>query len=251
MPAAMRAPGGEFSDDPPPEGVPVAMGVLRNGPIDSDDDEPSQTSRKPPQGDLLTGEGGAPLDEPSRVSTVPPMLPRIDTGNGIGFPSRAPSSKSGPSVHGQRPNPQHPEFELEVPDIPRKSSKRHSGADFPTPSFNVVSPTSPARVGPQASPVSARNPSQHAATSRLPFQRSDSQRRQSGSSMGVTDESTQEPSTSPSPDERPTSFGHVPQHSIYRVDPAQQYDLDLLGASAELVDERGPSSRSSREGRTS
>ncbi|PSR90458.1 hypothetical protein BD289DRAFT_366051, partial [Coniella lustricola] len=39
MPPAMRAGGGDYDDTDPPEGTPVAMGVLRSGPIDSDSDD--------------------------------------------------------------------------------------------------------------------------------------------------------------------------------------------------------------------
>ncbi|TEA16509.1 putative membrane protein [Colletotrichum sidae] len=48
MPPAMRAAAdAEYDAEPPPEGIPVAMGVLRNGPIESDDDEPkNKTPRK-------------------------------------------------------------------------------------------------------------------------------------------------------------------------------------------------------------
>lgn len=255
MAPAMRGPGGEFSDDPPPEGIPVAMGVLRNGPIDSDDDEPTQKIIKQTQSDLLTGDGTTLDGDAPRVSEVPPTLPGIDTGDSLGFPSRAVSTTSGKTYTSRHGEAQPLDFDLDVPEIPRKSSKRHSGADFPLaspPSLNVVPPTSPSTNGPQR--VHGSTPSQglgqRETGHRLPFQRSESQRRRSGSSMGVTDDSNQETSVSPSPDERPTSFGFVTQHSINRVDPDQMHNVDLLGTSAEVVDERGTSGRSSREGRS-
>ncbi|PHH75417.1 hypothetical protein CDD80_2391 [Ophiocordyceps camponoti-rufipedis] len=56
-----RMPPASFGDETPPEGIPVAMGVLRNGPIDSDDD--SLDSRKKPRrrrpDHLLTDTGDA------------------------------------------------------------------------------------------------------------------------------------------------------------------------------------------------
>ncbi|KAH6685247.1 integral membrane protein, partial [Plectosphaerella plurivora] len=252
MPPGMRGPGGEFSDEPPPEGIPVAMGVIRNGPIDSDDDEPTRKAPEPTQSDLLTGDASTIGGDAPRVSDAPPTLPGIDAGDSLGFPSRAVSTASGQTYTSRRAEVQHPEFDLEVPEIPRKSSKRHSGADFPTPSFNVVPPTSPAGRGPQL-PLHGASSGDlgHSETGGpLPFHRSESQRRLSGSSMGVTDDSNQEASVSPSPDDRPTSFGFVTQHSINRVDPGQMHDVDLLGTSAELVDERNASRRNSPQGRS-
>jgi transient receptor potential (TRP) ion channel len=256
MAPAMRGPGGGFSDEPPPEGIPVAMGVLRNGPIDSDDDdEPARKAPEQVQSDLLTGDASTISDDRPRVSDAPPTLPGIDAGDSIGFPSRAVSTTSGQTYTSRRAEAQHPEFDLDVPEIPRKSSKRHSGADFPLPSppsLNVVPPASPSGNGPQKSlPGASSRGLGHSETgNRLPFHRSESQRRLSGSSMGVTDDSNQETSVSPSPDDRPTSFGFVPQHSINRVDPDQLQNVDLLGTSAELVDERNASRSNSREGRS-
>jgi len=40
----------------------------------------------------------------------------------------------------------------------------------------------------------------------------------------------------PSVDERPASFGMVSQHGVSRVDPLHR-DVDLLGSSAELVED--------------
>ncbi|KAM0322849.1 hypothetical protein ACHAQA_009190 [Verticillium albo-atrum] len=253
MPTSMRAPGGEFSDNPPPEGIPVAMGVLRNGPIDSDDDEPTNEPKKavkaaPPHDDLLTGDEEPRSSEESiperpRLSEVPPALPGLDYGDSFHLPSRIPSKASRQASQKQKQRTLDINPEFEIPDIPRKSSKRHSQIELghsPTPSFNLVPPTSPSR-GQQNLPSVDRS------SNRLPFERSSSQRRQSGSSMDASDLSQVD--LSGSPDERPTSFGYVPQHNISRVDPDQQHHVDLLGASAELVDERGPSSRNSQEDR--
>ncbi|SPQ18968.1 71229c02-fcfd-414f-80fc-e6de379db464 [Thermothielavioides terrestris] len=48
MPPAMRANGGDFEDEAPPEGIPVAMGVLRNGPIESDDEDEGRRQKGAP-----------------------------------------------------------------------------------------------------------------------------------------------------------------------------------------------------------
>ncbi|KAF3355548.1 putative membrane protein like [Verticillium longisporum] len=262
MPTSMRAPGGEFSDNPPPEGIPVAMGVLRNGPIDSDDDSDDAAAAAPtkdqkktptkaaaPQDDLLTGDEGRRSSEEtvsdrSRLPDAPPALPGLDYGDSFHLPSRIPSQASRQPSQRQKPRNLGVGPESETPDIPRKSSKRHSQAEFdhsPTPSFNLVPPTSPSRGQPRHEAVDT-------SPNRLPFTRTESQRRRlSGSSMDASDLSQID--LSGSPDDRPTSFGYVPQHNISRIDPDQQNHVDLLGASAELVDERGASSRSSRDER--
>ncbi|KAG7146953.1 hypothetical protein HYQ46_004240 [Verticillium longisporum] len=262
MPTSMRAPGGEFSDNPPPEGIPVAMGVLRNGPIDSDDDSDDAAAAAPtkdqkktptkaaaPQDDLLTGDEGRRSSEEtvsdrSRLPDAPPALPGLDYGDSFHLPSRIPSQASRQPSQRQKPRNLGVGPESETPDVPRKSSKRHSQAEFdhsPTPSFNLVPPTSPSRGQPQQEAVDT-------SPNRLPFTRTESQRRRlSGSSMDASDLSQID--LSGSPDDRPTSFGYVPQHNISRIDPDQQNHVDLLGASAELVDERGASSRSSRDER--
>lgn len=220
MPPAMVARNGGFGDETPPEGIPVAMGVLRNGPIDSDDDEP--TVKKSPthkKGDLLTdtGEPGAAADDDAE-SPVAERLPR-----GLGS---------------KRTNiPPH----LDLPEIPRKSSKRNSGIIDP------FSPTLPPVETPgrlsvdfgDQHPSGSSNSSQGGrTTSRLPFERSDSQKRFStNSSLGFPSDLTaaEIPATR---DDRPASFGRVPQHGISRVEPGLA-DVDLLGSSAELVDEDG------------
>ncbi|PHH63786.1 hypothetical protein CDD81_5443 [Ophiocordyceps australis] len=65
MPPAMVRNGG-FGDETPPEGIPVAMGVLRNGPIESDDDDDDDdgsSASKPPCSrgpDDLVSDAGEP-----------------------------------------------------------------------------------------------------------------------------------------------------------------------------------------------
>ncbi|KAI0012158.1 integral membrane protein [Xylariaceae sp. FL0662B] len=248
MPPAMRARGGEFSEDPP-KGIPVAMGVLRNGPIESDDEENTPKPKKAKrdttdsaQGGLLDGGGETQSDgevdsETVKVSKDPPLLPDLDAGESFRMPSRMASKAS--RYPSQRTARAVPEVE-DVPEVPRKSSKRHSSVEpLRNTQFDFGFPTGTER--PQTQPSneqSLANP-----TAKMPFDRSNSQRRLSGSSAAKTEDFNQLPSAE-SPEERPTSFGHVHQHSISRVDPEQ--GVDLLGSSAELVtDPRKPSPSSS------
>lgn len=209
MPPDMARNGG-FGDETPPEGIPVAMGVLRNGPIDSDDEDelgPQKSPRKKP-GDLLTdsGEPGEPDDDEPES----PVMERLPRGS---LPPAARES-------GEKQN------KLEVP---RKSSKRNSASIDSTGSV-TPSNNERERGPPPGTPHIAR----------LPFERSGSQKRLSSHSS--TEFSFDFPERVGSQRERPTSFGMVSQHSISRVDP-QHREADLLGASAELVDERSNPSR--------
>jgi len=115
----------------------------------------------------------------------------------------------------------------------------------PAPSLNLIPPISP--TGPLSGEPSRDIPAPDGLasspnTERLPFQRSDSHQKRLSSSGSSLEEFNirRTPST-----ERPTSYGVVAQHSISRVDPGSDQQVDLLGASAELVDEQGPPSRSS------
>jgi hypothetical protein len=235
MPPAMRARGGEFDDDPPPEGVPVAMGVIRHGPIDSDDDDevqkpashrptvPYSDNQRPAETELLDMDGRPQDDEsdqsePRGPSDIPPsVLDSRDDGNGkaqdFGLPS--------------------------VPQVPRKSSRRQSDGTERHKrnlSLNLSVPGS-SRLG------SNLGHSATASTSRLPFERSSSQKRLSStSSMAQSDDYSQiDLRDPPAPYvEREASFGRVSQGSISRVD----RNDDLLGSSAEVVDARRSGSSS-------
>ncbi|KAM7197649.1 putative flavin carrier protein 3 [Naviculisporaceae sp. PSN 640] len=112
MPPAMRAPGGEFEDESPPEGIPVAMGVLRNGPIESDDEEEmrrakaAEAAKKEAQRqeqEQPKTKAGSLLDEVDEPSTT--------TGLGIPIENGARRDEEGESA---------------APYVPRKSSKRVS-----------------------------------------------------------------------------------------------------------------------------
>lgn len=220
MPPAMMARNGAFGDETPPEGIPVAMGVLRNGPIDSDDDEPRpKPSPKHKPGDLLTdaGEPNGPDDDDEPDSPVTDRLPR-----GAGHQSMADTE---PTSSG------------DGPEIPRKSSKRHSAYVD-----NVDESSSSTTVTPVASHKDGNKPIR---LSRLPFERSDSQRRpsaQSSTEFSIDLMTTHPSIRRPSREERPASFGMVSQHSISRIDPDPDQG-GYLGSAAEVVDEQNTSRR--------
>ncbi|ORY66031.1 uncharacterized protein BCR38DRAFT_340586 [Pseudomassariella vexata] len=261
MPPAMKARGGEFSDDTPPEGIPVAMGVLRNGPIESDDEEttPKSKARRATSesvGEDLLDDSGEPRvdddggEESPRVTQDPPLLPDLDAGESFKVPSRLNSSKtsrqaSQKKTRGVLIGP--------VPHVPRKSSKRNSVVDpICNPSFNVVPPSEASTSQTYFGDIIDLSQTPGASKARLPFDRSNSQKRHSGSSLGLADDVSQMPSTGFSTDsgeDRPTSYGYVHQHNISRIDPAS--DHDLLGSAAEVVDNsRRASPSSSVSGRS-
>jgi hypothetical protein len=226
MPPAMRATGGDFDDETPPEGIPVAMGVLRNGPIDSDDeDEGRRNQADPPK--PVTSPEQEPLNsgrmsredsvDGSGIANTPPTLALpsdIGAGRGIMDTSGAPNAV----VDGD---------DLQVPDVPRKSSKRLSWTN-PQTGETQHHPPDAAR--------SANLTPSAATPSRLPFERTPSQRRLSGSSAGLTDEFIQVDlqDSNGRGEERTTGYGFVNRGSISKVN----HEVDLLGSSAEVVDDR-------------
>ncbi|KAI1757186.1 integral membrane protein [Xylaria castorea] len=211
MPASMKARGGDFSDDAPPEGIPVALGVLRSGPIESDDDEDTPRPKKTEhaRGDSAGGKLLNDVSEPesddeigaSKIPKNPPLLPDLDAGGSFKVPSRVhskasrhPSQKTIRSLY--REDPEVPE----VPEVPRKSSKRNSYL---------------------------------AASARLPFDRSNSQERPSTEEL--SHHSTSGKSSFDGTDERPASFGRVHQRNISRTEPSQ--GVSLLESTAEVVND--------------
>ncbi|KAI8251642.1 hypothetical protein K4K58_008670 [Colletotrichum sp. SAR11_239] len=71
MPPAMRAAAdAEYEAEPPPEGIPVAMGVLRNGPIESDDDEPKNKATQKHTDNMENAENSDNLLNDDGVSVV-------------------------------------------------------------------------------------------------------------------------------------------------------------------------------------
>lgn len=146
----------------PPEGIPVAANITRNGPIDSDDDEPNMANL--PRGSTIGSKNNSsvhqPLPQPpiaesaasfptnsdsseiegdddefemTRISDVPPSLPTLDTdfGEGLGVPSRIGTQKSSASKMSQVERIRR---QGSGPGVPRRSSKRRSQNISLTPS---------------------------------------------------------------------------------------------------------------------
>ncbi|KAK4144633.1 uncharacterized protein C8A04DRAFT_11313 [Dichotomopilus funicola] len=229
MPPAMRARAGDFEDDPPPEGIPVAMGVLRNGPIESDEEESGRGKKNkqpaqitsPEQEPLNSGrrsqdDSGDELGSPITSST--PVVPRNEAA-GAGEEQAGSSSQA-------RDN-DDADDELPVPDVPRKSSKRHSWLSLSKGASHSGQPSGSEGASMTLTPAVA------GSAARLPFERTPSQKRRSTSSAGLTDEFIQV-ELQDSSSSTPAGYGFVHQGSVHRVDP----EVDLLGSSAEVVDER-------------
>ncbi len=222
MPPAMRARGGDFEDETPPEGIPVAMGVLRNGPIDSDDEDQGRRNqgarsmsltsqeREPLNSERISREDST--DETGAASPPPILTLSTDIGTEKGIKETSQASHAGL------------DDDLHVPDVPRKSSKRHSwnnsqAGDAQLEPFDTAQP---ATLAPRLS--------------RLPFERTSSQRRLSGSSAGLTDDFTQVDlqDSNGGSEGGPAGYGIVNQGSIGHVD----REIDLLGSSAEVVHDK-------------
>ncbi|PHH69986.1 hypothetical protein CDD83_5548 [Cordyceps sp. RAO-2017] len=251
MPPAMMRNGG-FGDETPPEGIPVAMGVLRNGPIDSDDSDDNDAdggghrSRLSPRrpvkrrpDDLLTDAGDPQTSDPD--DPVSPVDDRADPASG----------PDGPLGGAGRISPL--EDELGLPAIPRRSSKRNSGSidQRPLSTLSLIeSVTGPSSELGAAAPDGALARGQHhqhqlglaISSSGLPFERTGSQRRSSSKSSLEFPGGFADVDLDGRRGERPASYGTVRQHGISRVDP-EHSPVDLLGSSAELVDAGSASRR--------
>ncbi|KAF7546959.1 hypothetical protein G7Z17_g8062 [Cylindrodendrum hubeiense] len=242
---AMMARNGGFNREAPPEGIPVAMGVLRNGPIDSDDeDEPPKRSPRHHEGDLLDDNGDPQDSEPESPVAERAPRPFGDEDRLPREPNRTLSKKP------QNAALRQIAADMDLPDIPRKSSKRASGSHERqhnrAPSLTLtmhgsnLSLDKHMRDSDSVSQHSNRHRATLSASSRLPFERTGSQKRlSSNSSMEFPGEFTQ---VDLQGGERPASFGRVPHHGISRVDPLHR-EVDLLGSSAELVVDDPPRPR--------
>ena len=236
-----------------PEGIPVATGGIRNGPIDSDDESVPAHPSKAGASKTAAAAAAAPEDEnlvsplgsddeesdgfaPVRISDVPPMLPGIELGeSGIELPSRYPSKVTSKASSRRAAKMASPSSMTDAPTripsnkphVPRKSSRRKSqSADLTLPSFNFLG-----------------NPDSPLGSSRPPFERSTSSALQSTissqSSIAPPDASGHARDTATLAkfsEERPTSVGYVNQHSIRTVN--QSEHPEFLGTSAEVVDGR-------------
>ncbi|UNI15017.1 hypothetical protein JDV02_001591 [Purpureocillium takamizusanense] len=237
MPPAMVRNGG-FGDETPPEGIPVAMGVLRNGPIESDDDEPKakHSPKRSPQrpGDLLTDSGDPQLSDPDEpVSPVEERQGRSK--KPAGDASRVSSLD---------------EDDLALPAIPRKSSKRNSGS-VDRHRLSALSLVESASHGETAShSASDKGPEAESGGSTrafrlapLPFERTASQKRLSSNSSLEFSSAFVDVDLQGSQNERPASLGTVPHHGVSRHDP-KPASTDLA-SSAELVNDTASSRRRS------
>lgn len=245
MPPAMRAGGGDYEDTDPPEGTPVAMGVLRSGPIDSDSDDggrkpdpvtaspeaPAPTERLLNQDGDSTASSADEAEVPRASETgVAPMLPDVDAGGSFHVPSRKVSKASRMSGRAMAVH-----SDEDIPGVPRKSSRRKSDL-IQGLALNLEAPNQ--RMSLQPSPVIEHQP-QQAALSRLPFDRSRSSsttRAPSVSSMGETEESSGFDIHRVSSEQRQTNLGTVTVHhgNINRY--PSDHRGKIQGREAEFVD---------------
>lgn len=236
MPPAMRAAVGVYEGTDPPEGTPVAMGVLRNGPIDSDSDDgarrpdPITDSPEPPPTARLLNEDRTSIDSSTEDAEVPrlpesaPVLPDLDSGGSFHAPSRKVSRAS--RVSGGVATIRREE---DTPDVPRKSSKRKSeiisglALDLGSLENRHLQPNAVIEHLPQK-----------ATLSRLPFERNtptSQNRTPSVSSMGETDDYEIRRVSS---ENRQTSIKKVNHGNINRFPSDHRGKVE--GSSAEFVD---------------
>jgi hypothetical protein len=242
MPPAMRANLGESEDERGPQGIPVAMGVLRNGPIESDDEDNNRQKNDTrqrvasPEQERLSLRRTSGESSPDESST--PYTPLATTVSGA----------ITPDMSSQQAKPEASQIgvavsdDLPVPEVPRKSSRRNSwrAAESQARSqqqqqqqyhHDRQQPSSSSMSEPPHANLASHSASATTTTARLPFQRTPSQKTAvSGSSTAPTDEFVPIDLVQSNP---PAGYGFVNQGSVRRVD----REVDLLGASsAEVVD---------------
>lgn len=226
MPPAMRT----IDDSPPPEGIPVAMGVIRSGPIDSDDDDDN--------GQRPRNNNPAAAFKPSHGEPAETELldmegsPRIEDDEPEVRGSFTLSSTIGTGLHSAREENPYDVDLPGVPQVPRKSSRRQSdGTEKHKRNFSLNLDPPPSGEASQSRRSLHLEP-----TARLPFDRTDSQKRikrlSSASSFGATGEYTQVDLDTPPAISFNPNYGRVSAGSVSRVD----RDVDLLGSTAEVVD---------------
>ncbi|KUI53935.1 hypothetical protein VP1G_01339 [Cytospora mali] len=243
MPPAMRADGGAYDDTDPPEGTPVAMGVLRKGPIDSDSDDgaaknpahATQSDETPATTRLLNEDGGS-MDgdsaddaEAESRSAAAPELPHFDAGGSFHYPSRA-VSKASRISSGRHAATMRDNYIPAIPDVPRKSSRRRSEVL----SDLTLDPVSPPHQRQQPG-MSTEHEQAGTPTSRLPFEplSRDASSNQSTPSMSSMEESDGADMRRVSSELRPTSLGTVNHGSINRIPSDHRGKIE--GSSAEFV----------------
>lgn len=229
---ARNAPGGT-----PPEGIPVTTGVIRNGPIDSDDEStgsggagPSTLEQRNRDENINLNEDGLLDDERDhRISDIPPILPGIELGeSGIELPSRFPSKATSKASTRVTKVSDHasmryfpPEAPSRMPTVPRKSSRRKSQTvDVPLGTY-----------------LHSHRGQGSVDSTRLPFDRSGSNRRTISTRSSNPENDYEAPGLFSSDlNERPTSVGYVHQHNIRTITPTSK--PEYIGSSAEVVDGR-------------
>ncbi|KAI2638185.1 integral membrane protein [Xylaria nigripes] len=243
MPSAMKARGGDFGDDAPPEGIPVALGVLRSGPIDSDDDEDTPItikkghSRNDSAGGKLLNDVSEPESDDeelnvdaSKVSKDPPLIPDLNIDEGFKVPSRSESKVSRhPSQKTVKSRFVEATEITDVPEIPRKSSKRNSTSEQV---LKYISADEQETAGGWSDDTNEDSQTHLRASARLPFDRSNSQERPSTEDLR---HSMSMDSSAEAPDERPASFGRVHQRRISTSEPGES--AAILARAAEVVDD--------------
>ncbi|KAH6604764.1 hypothetical protein Trco_006471 [Trichoderma cornu-damae] len=250
MPPNMVRNGG-FGDETPPEGIPVAMGVIRNGPIDSDDDDEPRVKRpKRREGELLTDNGDprSDSDDDEPDSPVTDRLPRGRMSqSATALHSKAAEVSNdegdgdGDSVSGEDLS----DVDLDgAPEIPRKSSKRHSALldrTIQIAPLVTVEPVERPESRESQQTEQSESSAQHGGVSllpRLPFERrgSDRQSDRRPSSKSSIDFPDLRSIDSATHEDDPAEFGTVSHHSISRIDP-HHADEDMLSNAASVVDE--------------
>ncbi|RAL62391.1 hypothetical protein DID88_004957 [Monilinia fructigena] len=258
MPPGMSNARNTPGDESPPEGIPVATGAVRHGPIDSDSEDEAEVASPSGQAGPSHVDGAASDDdeelvspmgsddgnsyhdedefEMTRISDLPPSLQGFNIPEGgMELPSRFPSKASSRIPHGSRAGDPIPNMisnpSTRSPTVPRKSSRRKSqntSVDFSIPGSSHHTPP-------------------NSLTSRLPFERSNSNKRHSDTSArssiaahegyGHSRNTSFGNFTEAYGNERPTSVGYVSQHHIHTINPPEN-NPQYLGSSAELVDGR-------------
>lgn len=215
MPPAMRADGGAYDDTDPPEGTPVAMGVLRKGPIDSDSDD-----------------GAAKNPAPVARGDEPPATTRLLHEDGVSVDGdSADEAEAGRATESKDETMRGDGLAPAAPDVPRKSSRRRSEVM----SEPIMDPGSPPRQRQPPGPPMTEPGLGGTPTSRLPFEPlsrdvSSNQSTHSMSSMGESDGAEMRRVSS---ELRPTSLGTVNHGSINRIPSDHRGKIE--GSSAEFV----------------
>ncbi|KAG9248509.1 integral membrane protein-like protein [Calycina marina] len=235
------------------EGLPVATEGVRNGPIDSDDEQenvgsPSRTTKAAAptrQEDenlvspMVSGDEDSDSEDytSARISEIPPILPGIAiSSDDIELPGRFPSKTT---TRNQRAPLAGNMVDVPIPEVRGNSSRRKSHSVDMTARTDYLQ---------------AHTPQRSVDSSRLPFERTSSGRHSTVSAKSSTsqlEDSNLDPPTAlghvgaDTSNDRPGSMGYVPQHHIRTVTPVT--NPQFLGSQAELVDGRH-SGASSMEG---